>query len=152
MVQSVTQDSLWLNKAAQAISNIRHACYFVKRDDKNDRNLETIRSSHVIMRLPESFRSEYDAAWRRLVRDDASLKLRFFRSAEGGEHLETWYDRFYFVFASLANYLVGFVESSTIRRASTGSRSTTRRATTTLLSKPTAPWTRNRPGLSSGRL
>lgn len=91
VAHSVVQDSLWLNKAAQAISKVRHSCYFVTKEDGN---VETSKRFHVIMPLPESFQGEYDAAWRRLVRDDFPLKLRFFRSAADSEHLETWYNRF----------------------------------------------------------
>lgn len=98
VAHSVAQDGLWLNKSAQAISKIRHSCYFVKREDGD---VETRKWSYVIMPLPESFQSEYDAAWRRLVRDDALLKLCFFGSAADGEHLETWYGRFIVDFDSI---------------------------------------------------
>ncbi|KAM5344517.1 hypothetical protein ACJ41O_013053 [Fusarium nematophilum] len=84
VTQSVVQDVIWLDDVVAEIAEIKFPAYFVQPD--SDAATERF---YAIVAMPQSFRDDYDAAWRRLIRSKY-FRLRVFNSHEDEDQHDVW--------------------------------------------------------------
>ncbi|RNJ60102.1 hypothetical protein D7B24_000299 [Verticillium nonalfalfae] len=79
MTQSVVQDVIWLDQAAEEISRTPGPVYFVPFDSSINPAYE--KKFYIIVPLTQEFRDAYASAWRRLAKN-LTLKVVLFRHTD----------------------------------------------------------------------
>ena len=78
------QDVLWLADAADEIRDIRFQSYFIPIGGED---LENCRQFHTVVLTTQEFRDRFEAAWRRLTKDEW-LKVHLYKSHDKLEDTE----------------------------------------------------------------
>ncbi|EEU36367.1 uncharacterized protein NECHADRAFT_52518, partial [Fusarium vanettenii 77-13-4] len=91
VVQAAVQDVLWIDDAVNEILAIRFPAYFVSPETSasEPRAVEGIKQFYIVVALTPQFRTEYDSAWRRLIKAEG-FRVRLFNSHESLSPHETW--------------------------------------------------------------
>lgn len=87
MTQAVVQDWLWIDEAAEQILASPFPAYLVPKTSESP---EVARDFFVIVAFAEGFLQKYEAAWRRLAKDDETFKVVLYASADSKEPGVCW--------------------------------------------------------------